>query len=308
MTDRDKFAAAALTGWLASQQTVLSARAMASHAYEYADAMLAARGDKPAAQEAAAPGDAGEDVPGRGFRWGKPGEALQDGDEVKQVRMSGTRWLACARVGRVIREGESFIWRRRITTADDAAPEATAIRDAALALYEVGQWVSPDVPAAQADAMWATLRDALGLPVGHATARGVAAAPPAAGVTLTAVAVPLDSDILEAVAKVVYEAMLFDSGPLHCRPAPPWVHGGNSLAQDEARDAARNILAMVPPAAGPTLTDAEREAVARLCNTVEEYTGMGIHEDGFGVDWKGDLAAVDVGRGLLARAAKEPAR
>jgi hypothetical protein len=44
MNDRDKFAAAALTGWLASQQTVLSARAMASHAYEYADAILAARG------------------------------------------------------------------------------------------------------------------------------------------------------------------------------------------------------------------------------------------------------------------------
>jgi len=44
MNDRDKFAAAALTGWLASQQTVLCASAMASHAYEYADAMLAARG------------------------------------------------------------------------------------------------------------------------------------------------------------------------------------------------------------------------------------------------------------------------
>ena len=45
MDDRDTFAAAAITGWLASQQTVLSARAMASLAYEYADAMLAARGD-----------------------------------------------------------------------------------------------------------------------------------------------------------------------------------------------------------------------------------------------------------------------
>ena len=53
MNDRDTFAAAALTGLLASQQTVLydsayfySASAMASQAYEYADAMLAARGDK----------------------------------------------------------------------------------------------------------------------------------------------------------------------------------------------------------------------------------------------------------------------
>jgi len=50
------------------------------------------------------------------------------------------------------------------------------------------------------------------------------------------------------------------------------------------------------------LTDAEREAVARLCNAVEEYTEMGIDEAGFGVHWKDDLAAVDVCRGLLARA------
>jgi hypothetical protein len=60
MNDRDKFAAAALTGWLAaSQQTVLSASAMASHAYEFADAMLAARGtttDHDAAPAATASG------------------------------------------------------------------------------------------------------------------------------------------------------------------------------------------------------------------------------------------------------------
>jgi hypothetical protein len=48
-----------------------------------------------------------------------------------------------------------------------------AVRAAALALYEVGRWVSVDVPREKADAMWATLRDALGLRPGHATARGV---------------------------------------------------------------------------------------------------------------------------------------
>ena len=48
-----------------------------------------------------------------------------------------------------------------------------AVRAAALALYEAGRWVSADVPTEQADAMWATLRDALGLRPGHATARGV---------------------------------------------------------------------------------------------------------------------------------------
>jgi hypothetical protein len=40
--------------------------------------------------------------------------------------------------------------------------------------------------------------------------------------------------------------------------APPWVPGGNSLGQDEARAAARKILAMTPPAGSVRLTDDER--------------------------------------------------
>ena len=48
-----------------------------------------------------------------------------------------------------------------------------AVHAAAFALYEAGRWVSADVPREKADAMWATLRDALGLRPGHATARGV---------------------------------------------------------------------------------------------------------------------------------------
>ena len=40
---RDTFAAAALTGWLASQQTVISQKEMATRAYDYADAMLRER-------------------------------------------------------------------------------------------------------------------------------------------------------------------------------------------------------------------------------------------------------------------------
>jgi hypothetical protein len=54
-----------------------------------------------------------------------------------------------------------------------AGSHGDAVRAAALALYEVGRWVSVDVPREKADAMWATLRDALGLRPGHATARGV---------------------------------------------------------------------------------------------------------------------------------------
>jgi hypothetical protein len=54
-----------------------------------------------------------------------------------------------------------------------AGSHGGAVRSAALALYEAGRWVSADVPRDKADAMWATLRDALGLRPGHATARGV---------------------------------------------------------------------------------------------------------------------------------------
>jgi hypothetical protein len=54
-----------------------------------------------------------------------------------------------------------------------AGSHGDAVRSAALALYEAGRWVSVDVPREKADAMWATLRDALGLRPGHATARGV---------------------------------------------------------------------------------------------------------------------------------------
>lgn len=43
LTMRDTFAAAALNGWLASQQTVINQHTMARKAYEYADAMLRER-------------------------------------------------------------------------------------------------------------------------------------------------------------------------------------------------------------------------------------------------------------------------
>lgn len=86
--------------------------------------------------------------------------------------------------------------------------------------------------------------------------------PPAAGV-----------GTVEAVAEVVYEAMRFDRNQQHCRPAPPWAAGANSLAQEEARDAARKILSVVqPPAAGVTLTDAERELLRSLIPSVHPHS------------------------------------
>jgi hypothetical protein len=52
--------------------------------------------------------------------------------------------------------------------------------------------------------MWATLRDALGLPVGHATASGVAAAPPAAGVKLT----DAEREVLRECADIAWAQLL----------------------------------------------------------------------------------------------------
>jgi len=108
-----------------------------------------------------------------------------------------------------------------------------------------------------------------------------------------------DSAIVEAAAEVAYAAMLFDRKSINGRPGaplvppPPWVPRGNSLAQDAARDAARKILAMKPPAAGLTLTDMERWSVEEGRDALR----------GLGREIYADQLA-----GLLARAAKEATR
>jgi hypothetical protein len=48
-----------------------------------------------------------------------------------------------------------------------------------------------------------------------------------------------------------------------------------------------------------TLTDAEREAIARLCEAVAEYSDIDRKANGCHAD--DDMAAVDVARGLLER-------
>jgi hypothetical protein len=78
MTDRDTFAAAALTGWLASQQTVISKKEMAMRAYDYADAMLRERErtNHDAVPEATARTDADRDRTDKAAA--RPGEGTGD--------------------------------------------------------------------------------------------------------------------------------------------------------------------------------------------------------------------------------------
>jgi len=174
------------------------------------------------------------------------------------------------------------------------APAADALRDAALALYEAGRWVSPDVSAVQADAMWATLRDALGLPAGYATDRGVADA--AAGEPDGVKGTGDTRAAQEPVAWGVYCGHMLLNACLTQAAAVEvvkrWPHTGYTVAP----------LYAAPPAAGLTLTAAERrelEAAAREYESGAEKILYGRH------GYRQRAATL---RGLLARAAKEEAR
>lgn len=60
--------------------------------------------------------------------------------------------------------------------AEDAL-ELETLREAATALYEGGRWISPDLPIDRQVEMWEALRDALGLPLGHASELGMGVKP-----------------------------------------------------------------------------------------------------------------------------------
>jgi hypothetical protein len=130
MTDRDHFAAAALTGWLASQQTVISQAEMAQRAYRYADAMLRERGQEnhdaaPACADLGnqpeKPDSSREDSPGEGWRWVEADEALMAGDEY--IGSDGG-WRKSQLLGRPCEDEHAY--RRRIDAKSnhDAAPAA----------------------------------------------------------------------------------------------------------------------------------------------------------------------------------------
>jgi hypothetical protein len=260
MTDRDYFAAAALTGVLAGrtrEERHVHADQWAQWSMQLADAMLAARGvaETPESQHVAetcrseghdaapaataadvAPsprqseigtGNQQDDGPGKGYRWVEKGELMQAGDEIHGPLQGAWREIKSFSVGGIC--GVSCVFRRRIA----AAP--------------------PQPPAA-----------------GVTNGDGPGDTRPAGG-----------SAIVEAVAEVVYRAIMYDRGILY-----GWlsnksfgavyevslfdIHG--EMAQHSARDAAQKILAMTPPAAGVTLTDAERDLLRRLGPNVHKQS------------------------------------
>ena len=194
MTDRDTFAAAALTGLLASDPDYGDSLRdqFARFAFRLADAMLAARGDKPPSPAADARPEG--DVGGREWRWVEVYEMLQSGDAYFDYDR-GCWMLVAQKSG--VPCWSSFKYRRRITTDLEAAPAATASgRDSSA---EAG---TGDARAAPEPAAWAVYdgeadEEPLVLCFKEHRARdevrGVAgsrvvplyAAPPAPGVTLT---------------------------------------------------------------------------------------------------------------------------
>jgi hypothetical protein len=229
MSDRDKFAAAALTGLLAGDPHYGDSLRdqFAGLAFRLADAMLAARGLT--TDHDAAPGDGDWKGPGRGYRYLVPGETTECGDEFWVYRPE--HWSCVRVVGRVVEPGKGRSYRRRITTADDAAPAAVPADPAAGKAHEAR---APSV-------------------TGDTRASDSAIVEAAAEVVYRAIM--YDRGILYGwlASKsfgAVYEVSLFD------------VDG--SMAQHSARDAAQKIRAMAPPAPGVTLTDAEREVIRRL--------------------------------------------
>jgi len=115
--------------------------------------------------------------------------------------------------------------------------------------------------------------------------------------------------VLETVAEAVYEAMLFDRSSINCHsappssplvPAPPWVPGGNSLAQEEARNAARKILAFVhqgPPGDGWRLLHHDEIVLEG-----DEY----LDTSAISFGWKPTRDAGEKAGGMLYRRRVEP--
>ncbi len=84
----------------------------------------------------------------------------------------------------------------------------------------------------------------------------------------------------EEVAQIIYETMPFDG---RAAEKPPWIPGGNSWHQDEARRAADRILALFrsstvtapPPANGlPTLDEYRNNLVEECAKIAEPWSGF----------------------------------
>ena len=139
MNDRDHFASAALTGLFSrlSPQGDEDRKRLCAVALATADAMLAARGEQPAAPaaDARADDDTGEDGPGDEYRWVSPGETLKLGDS---LRHADGKWCQTCCVDCVVPNDSARKYRRRITTDHDAAPAAVPAEPAAGEVHEEG--------------------------------------------------------------------------------------------------------------------------------------------------------------------------
>jgi hypothetical protein len=72
-----------------------------------------------------------------------------------------------------------------------------------------------------------------------------------------------------------------------------------SFDKGKAIDEAGGVGKVFPLYRSPTLTDAERGAIERLCEAVTEYSDIDRKENGCHAD--DDMAAVAVARGLMKR-------
>jgi len=78
----------------------------------------------------------------------------------------------------ILAEGRHYVCSKCQRHNATTPPTPDALRDAALALYNAGRW-SCGLSAEKEAHLWESLRDALGLDAGHATARNVHASPSA---------------------------------------------------------------------------------------------------------------------------------
>lgn len=87
------------------------------------------------------------------------------------------------------------------------------------------------------------------------------------------------ADLIEPIAKIVYDAMRFERGD----KTPEWVDGGNSLAQVEARRAAHAIAAL--PAQGVRVKPLVWESVGNGQIAADLYTIGVNHSEHEGRLW-----------------------
>jgi hypothetical protein len=152
VTDRDQFAAAALTGLL-SNIPRYQLEPLTRQAWEIADAMLRESGRCQARREFPAPSDAGRDSPGDGWRWVEPGKPVMEGDEY----LSSVSNVWCPSYWRDAAPYRTYRRRIKSHANHDAAPAARAPTDASPLRPDQGVTVGMGTGDTQAPVAWAVM-------------------------------------------------------------------------------------------------------------------------------------------------------